>query len=207
VTARAPWLLLVLVACSIRTEGLGTPDAGASFDAGPPDAQALDAREAGATDSARPDAGRQDAEAMDTGPDRSDAGPPDAGPPDAGPPDAGPPDAGPPDAGPPDAGPPDAGPPDAGPPDAGPRPCRDIYGPAPSYFECAERATECEFYVALGGSTANCAALCAAYGGACIRGFRESEAAGDPTCAYETGTPRACDVDHDDEICVCSRPA
>jgi hypothetical protein len=173
--------LLLLVACSIRTEGLGTPDVGASLEAGPPDAQALEAREAGAADSARPDAGREDAQAIDTGPDGPDAGPP-------------------------DAGPPDAGPPDAGPPDAGPRPCRDVYGAAPSYFECAERDTECEFYVALGGSTTNCTALCAAYGGACIRGFRESEAAGDPTCAYETGTPRACDVDHDDEICVCSRP-
>ena len=112
-------------------------------------------------------------------------------------------DAGPPDAGPPDAGPPDAGPPDAGPPDAGPRPCAEIYD-SPDRFVCVERDTECEMYVDLAATTGNCSAFCAAYGGTAIRCYREAEP-DDPNCGYLNGETRSCSVDHNDEICVCSR--
>lgn len=158
------------------------------------------------------DAGSQ---RRDAGPDREDggadagvdAGPRDSGTDsgtdagtDAGPdPDAGM-DAGPdPDAG-TDAGPdPDAGPPDSGAPDAGPRGCDDIYGGLDGYEGCAERASECEFFVELGGSS--CEAFCTSVGGACLRTYRESSG---NHCTRTSG-PRDCEDPHGNEICVCTR--
>lgn len=103
-----------------------------------------------------------------------------------------------------DAGRPDAGRPDAGRPDAGPRRCRDIYGTAPSYIECFERGTECEFYVDLDSATPSCADVCRAFGGMCLRTYREAETS-PATCDRLDGTIRPCADPHDDEICVCTR--
>jgi hypothetical protein len=148
-------------------------------------------------------AGQCDFTRVDAGPIDMDGGAVDGGPTDdAGPvDDAGPgEDAGPVDAFVPDAGV-DAGPPDAGPPDAGPAPCDTTYGSAASYMRCAEDTTTCTFYVDLMGST--CAAVCSAVGGMCIR----THAEGDPVlCNFNPGASRACDVTHNDEICICTRP-
>ncbi len=147
----------------------------------------------------------------DSGPDRTDggadagtdAGPRDSGTDagtDAGPDSDGGTDAGPdPDAG-MDAGPdPDAGLMDASSPDAGPRACDDIYGGLDGYDRCAERATECEFFVELDG--ASCDDFCTSVGGACIETYRESSG---NHCTRTSG-PRDCADPHGDEICVCTR--
>ena len=110
-------------------------------------------------------------------------------------------DAGSPDAGPPDAGPPDAGPPDAGPPDAGPvlRGCDAIYGTVRGYQRCAERPTECEFYMDP-SPDGSCGAQCGSRGGACIAARSE----GSPmVCA--TDADLACGDAYDNEVCICTR--
>jgi hypothetical protein len=110
------------------------------------------------------------------------------------------------DGGPVDAGPTDSGSLDTGTPDTGtPTPtCASIYGAAPGYLECAERATECEFYTDLDGTYPSCDAMCGRFGGSCLRTYRESETSV-ANCKYYTGTERDCAAAHDDEICVCTR--
>ncbi|MCC7538416.1 MAG: hypothetical protein IT379_19485, partial [Deltaproteobacteria bacterium] len=180
VLVRVVSLSILAAGCAMDRSGYAglagdvTPDAalGREAGAGPAEGGAEaggpDARSDGATEDASFDAARE-AGAGDTG------GPADLGAPDSRAPDLGPPDLGPPDLGPPDLGPPDLGPPD--PPDAGPRSCADIYGGLGGFILCVETPTECELYTRH-GSGGTCASACAAYGGACIRRWRDADGAG-----------------------------
>lgn len=194
VTCRVVVLVVagLVAGCTLQRRPLtvSSLDAGPREDAAPIDVGAVEA----GPDADPIDVGPVDAEPIDAG--ERDAGPPDAGPPDAGPPDTGPPDAGPPDAGPPDAGPPDAGPPDAGPPL---RRCDAIYGTVSSYRLCAERATECEFYLNPEPDS-TCDAVCGIRGGGCVAAYNDGVAddcirSGDLTCGGV----------YDHPICVCAR--
>lgn len=141
-----------------------------------------------ATEGSARDGGRRDAGGGDAGGSR-DAGPRDGGR------DAGR------DAGAPDTGPPDTGPPDTGPPDAGPPSCDSLYGAAPGYMLCEERARECELVSQLDGMR-TCGTTCAALGGRCIDAYRNEVPF--PPCERQ-GPPIGCDQLHIDDICICSR--
>ena len=104
------------------------------------------------------------------------------------------------DTGPVDTGPVDTGPVDTGPLDTGgPRPsCADIYGAAPSYTECEQRATECEFFASTGGN--DCDAMCGAFGGTCIAMYDDSGGR-----CIRGATEQSCSTGRSGTICVCTR--
>lgn len=111
-------------------------------------------------------------------------------------------DAGPGDAGSEDAGPEDAGPTadDAGSPDAGSPPsCDSSFGGLRSYQLCEERATECEFYARLDGST--CAAACGGLGRTCLGAFDNKN----PAMLCHRSLTVGCSSPAYDLICICSR--
>jgi len=86
---------------------------------------------------------------------------------------------------------------DAGPPPL--RPCDLLYA-GNGRVMCAERPSECEFNVQLGGST--CTAVCAAVGGACVETYPDGDA--DHPCD-RIGAAEGCDVAAGDLLCVCTR--
>ncbi len=99
-----------------------------------------------------------------------------------------------------DAGAPDGGPPDAGVPDAGRPSCDDVFGSSRDYMLCAERGTECEFFVTL--DFRSCADECGMRGTTCIDAYGEVNTSKPCT----RGARRGCGSDNRDLICICTRP-
>lgn len=77
--------------------------------------------------------------------------------------------------------------------------CDELYGFAPGYVFCAERPTECEFYL-YGGGTVSCTTVCVQRGVTCPAAYGNTTAGG---CGRNPEI--TCDTLFTDEICLCVR--
>jgi hypothetical protein len=79
--------------------------------------------------------------------------------------------------------------------------CTVLYGQAPEFLLCEERAEACTFYTSeAAGDAVSCVTSCAAGGGTCL------SAGDDLADGCEVGAVIPCDEAHRDLVCGCSRP-
>lgn len=88
--------------------------------------------------------------------------------------------------------------------DAGPPSCDSRYGGATGYIYCTETPTECEFFARMDG-VRTCTSTCAAFGGTCLRRWRDEDFPGGECVHMDTASRPCGTTGNDTDICVCTR--